>query len=297
MRFRAAGLETPELDARRLVMAATRRTAEDLVLAANAQLGEVETRSIAAFEHRRLAHEPVSRIIGVREFYGREFQITRDTLDPRPDSETLIDVALGLIAEGGIRERPLRILDICTGTGCLLLTLLAELPNATGVGTDISAAAIDVARRNADQLGMAGRAGWRRTDLATDVDGAFDLIVANPPYIPSGDIGDLEREVRDYDPRLALDGGADGLEPIRRIARDVERLGTGAWVVLEMGAGQAEAVCAVVSSAAGIAKGEIRRFADLGGNIRCVAWKTQLVVSDKTLLADASLSATVSKAI
>ncbi len=167
-----------------------------------------------------------------REFYGRRFALSSATLDPRPDSETLIEAALGIAAREGWRERSIRILDVGTGTGCLLLTLLAELPLATGVGTDISGEALQTAARNATSLGVAERVHFAQADALGGIDGPFDLVVSNPPYIASGDIAGLSTEVRKYDPRVALDGGADGLDIYRRIIADLGRVLRG-WVIFE----------------------------------------------------------------
>src|SRR5262249_44131133 len=150
-------------------------------------------------------HEPVSRILGRRDFYGRTFAITSATLDPRPDSEILITATLELVREDGLADKPPRIIDIGTGSGCLLLTLLAELPAATGLGTDISQAALDAARANALAMGLAERAEWLQADALEGVPGGFHIVVTNPPYIRTGEIPELEPEVRSFDPVQALD--------------------------------------------------------------------------------------------
>lgn len=279
-RLRGAGLDTPELDARLLVMAATGLTREMLVLDPAKPITSDQCDHLDAFVLRRLAHEPVSRITGVREFHGRSFLVTPSTLDPRPDSETLVEAALALATEEDrdARSSPLRILDLGTGTGCLLLTLLAELPEATGTGIDISEAALEVAKENARRLGLATRAELRSGDLLRGVDEPYDLVVANPPYIPSAQIGALAPEVRLYDPRLALDGGQDGLAAYRRIAAEAQQVRAnrwnGTWFVTEIGAGQADDVCRIISMAGGNQTMGARRFTDLGGHTRCVAWKT-----------------------
>ena len=238
-RFREAGLETPDLDARLLVLAAAGLSREDYVLDPQRSLSAEAVAAIEGFAARRLAREPVSRIVGAREFWGRRFAVTPATLDPRPDTETLIEAALAIVDEEGGRERPLRLLDLGTGTGCILLTLLAELPQATGVGVDISAQALDVARANAESLRLSGRAELRCGDWTAPVSGSFDLILSNPPYIPSEDIAALDPDVRDYDPRPALDGGEDGFAAYRRIAHEAMAIAApGAWLALEAGAGQ-----------------------------------------------------------
>lgn len=275
----AAGVDTPALDARLLVAAATGLGAADFLARPDRCVSVTERRRLAAFIERRCAREPVSRILGVREFFGRTFALSPATLDPRPDSETLIETALAIADEEGWRGRPTRILDVGTGSGCLLATLLAELPLATGVGTDVSAAAIETAIGNADRCGVGGRAKFAQHDALDGVEGLFDLVVCNPPYIPSSVIETLGVEVRDYDPLEALDGGADGLDIYRRIIPDLGlgRVAAPGWVVLEVGAGQAEAVVELLLQACGRTRqGEVRRRTDLGGHTRCVAMKIQL---------------------
>jgi release factor glutamine methyltransferase len=217
----------------------------------------------------------VSRILGEREFYGRPFALSEATLDPRPDSETLIGAALELAMQEGWGEAPIRILDIGTGTGCLLLTLLAELPNATGLGTDISEEALATAQRNAQALGLADRAAFARHDMLDGVAGPFDLVVSNPPYIASGDIPVLAPEVHQFDPHAALDGGPDGLAFYRRISQGLDKV-LGGWVVLEVGMGQADAVALLLQQAfVKTLHAELRRYDDLGGHTRCVALRLQ----------------------
>lgn len=273
----AAGVETPARDARLLVAAAMGLGAADFLARPDRCVTVTERRRLQAFIERRRAREPVSRILGVREFFGRTFALSPATLDPRPDSETLIAAALEIADEEGWRGRPTRILDVGTGSGCLLATLLAELPLATGVGTDVSAAAIETAISNADRCGVGGRAKFAQRDALDGVEGLFDLVVCNPPYIPSSEIPTLAAEVRDYDPLEALDGGADGLDIYRRIIPDLRRVAASGWVVLEVGAGQAEAVAELLMQACGgTREGELRRRTDLGGHTRSVAMKIQL---------------------
>ena len=277
-RLKAAGVETPGLDARLLLEAATGLPHEALVAAPERVLGSEQVRALADYTARRLAHEPVTRILGRREFWGREFEVTAATLDPRPDSETLIEAALGLVREEGWSARPLRILDIGTGTGCLLLTLLAELPAATGTGLDISAQALAVARRNAGRLGLDARASWLEADIVDRApNGPFDLVISNPPYLASHEIGGLAPDVRLFDPHLALDGGHDGLDVYRAMIPRLRQGIASGWVIVEVGAGQAGTVAALVRQVAGQAAGDgVRTFVDLGGHARCVAWKTQI---------------------
>jgi release factor glutamine methyltransferase len=215
---------------------------------------------------RRCRFEPVSRILGAREFYGRSFRVTPDVLDPRADTEMLIGAALELAMGKG----PLRILDLGTGSGAIGVTLLAELPEATAVATDLSAAALAVAKGNAEALGVAGRASFVQANWFEGIGGKFDLIVSNPPYIPLGDIAGLAPDVREFDPSRALDGGPDGLEAYRRLASGAGgHLAAKGHVVLEIGAGQENAVNNLFKGQ-GFAR-ESRHF-DLSGHVRCLAF-------------------------
>jgi release factor glutamine methyltransferase len=216
---------------------------------------------------RRLAHEPVARIVGVREFWSMPFRIDAATLVPRPETETVVEAALAAIDSQGARSRALRLADLGTGSGAILLALLSELPNAFGIGSDSSLRALAVAHDNARRLGLS-RAGFVACDMAAALRGPLDLIVSNPPYIASGDIAALPPEVRLYDPRLALDGGADGLDFYRAIAASVPPLlKTGGMLVVEVGAGQAEEVAALFAGA-GLAPSPPRP--DLSGTHRAV---------------------------
>jgi release factor glutamine methyltransferase len=189
----------------------------------------------------RAARQPVSQIIGRRAFFKHDFEVTPDVLDPRPDTETLVEVALAHPFD--------TVLDIGSGSGCILLSLLAERPEATGLGIDISAPALDVARRNADRLGLAGRARFRRSDWLAEVDEQFDLIVSNPPYIDAATYATLAPELRDWEPRGALEAGADGLDAYRVIARDAPRvLAPGGTLCLEIGHDQGRSVPALLAA-------------------------------------------------
>lgn len=264
-RLRKAGSETPELDARLLVAAALQVDRSFLLLQHQREVSDNELEKIEDFIQRREKHEPVSRILGTREFWSLSFGLNEATLDPRPDSETLIDAALALHPD---RRVSLRILDLGTGTGCLLLALLSEFPKATGIGTDCAEGAIRQARANAENFGLNNRARFLCTNWAEGVDGPFDLVISNPPYIPSGDIPTLMPDVRDYDPRAALDGGPDGLMPYRLIAEMLPALLTpDGHAVLEVGTGQASDVQKIFSDAGSFAP-LIRR--DLSGVERCV---------------------------
>lgn len=272
-----AGVETPARDARLLVAAATGASTASLISRPERELTAEQSETLKAFAAQRAGREPVSRILGSRAFFGREFALSPATLDPRPDTETVIEEALALADANGWRTRPIRILDIGTGTGCLLLTLLAELPLSTGLGTDISAPALEIAKANAHHLGVGERASFELHNGLEGVDGPFDLVVSNPPYIATGEIASLEPEVREFDPQGALDGGPDGLDLYRQIIPALRGVVRSGWVVFEVGTGQAESVAEMLrQSAAGHTAGEIRQRADLGGHIRSVATQIHL---------------------
>ncbi len=270
----AAGIEDGARDARLLVAAALDARAEDLLREPERRLTPHEAERLSQFSSRRAAHEPVSRILGTRGFYGREFRVTPATLDPRPCTETVVEAALEVAQAEGWGSRPIRILDIGTGSGALVATLLAELPQATGVATDISDAALAVARENAERLGVASRAVFLNRRNLEGIDGPFDLFVSNPPYIPSADIAGLAPDVRDYDPLGALDGGADGLDIYRALAQGLVGVVPDGWALFEVGAGQAEPVVEILRSAVEKALQEVRVWRDLGQHSRCVAVRT-----------------------
>jgi len=242
--LRQAKNETPELDARLLLCHAAGLSHEAFVAGLNDTLPVDAGARFSALFERRLAGEPVSRIMGVRQFYGRSFRIDGSTLDPRPDTETLIEAALTLVD----RWAPLRLLDLGTGSGCILITLLAELRKATGVGVDLSLPALECALANAKTLGIAERADFLASDWLEAVSGTFDLVVANPPYLSQADMAGLAREVRDHDPIGALDGGPDGLSAYRRIAPKLRKvLRPGGIALFEIGPSQADAVSTLLA--------------------------------------------------
>ncbi len=250
--FRAARLDTPELDARLLVGHAVNLDHAALVAAGARKLGREEADMINALARRRLAHEPVARILGRKEFWSLTLAIDGATLVPRPETETVVEAVLAAIDAADARRQTLRIADLGTGSGALMLALLAELPNATGVATDINVGALLCARANARSLGQP-RAAFVACDRAAALGGPFDVIVSNPPYVASGDIASLAPEVRDFDPRQALDGGTDGLDFYRAMAKTTPALtAPDGFVAVELGAGQADAV-AELFSAAGLA--------------------------------------------
>ncbi len=265
--FRDAGLESPELDARVLVGFALGLDHTGLTVAAERSVTSREAQQIAVLAQRRLAGESVAVIVGEKEFWGRRFRVGPATLVPRPESETVIEAALRALDAQDLRRSPLRIADLGTGSGCLLLALLSELPNARGIGTDISNPALEIARMNARALRLADRTLFVRGNFADTLAGDFDLIVSNPPYVATGALAHLATEVR-HEPRLALDGGPDGLVAYRAVAADAARvLRPGGVLVLELGIGQGRPV-AVLLSAAGLTPEEPQ--SDLGGVPRAI---------------------------
>jgi len=267
-RLAAGGIETADLDARLLVQAVTGADHAGLILQSERVLTQKEMAQIEEMAQRRLKHEPVSRILGVREFYGRDFLISGDVLDPRPDTETLIDLVLSVTDHA---ER-CDILDIGTGSGAIIITLLCELPHARAVASDISAGAVEITRQNACRHGVENRLTLVETSWCEGIEQQFDLIVSNPPYITRADIGQLAPEVRDYDPILALDGGQDGLYAYRQLAKCcLTRLKQGGIVMLEIGFDQAEGVRDIFCGLGFIAHPNIEMISkDLAGNDRVV---------------------------
>jgi release factor glutamine methyltransferase len=248
-KFHAAGLDSPDLDSRVLIGHALGLDHAALAAAASRCLGTDEQSAIAALAGRRLAGEPVARILGCKEFWSLPLRIDAATLVPRPETETVVEAALAAIDAGGPRTRELRVADLGTGSGALILALLFELPSAFGIGTDTSFQALVVARNNARRLALT-RAKFIACNMAAALRGPFDAIVSNPPYIASGDIATLAPEVRDFDPHLALDGGTDGLDFYRAIAAAAPTLLAPSGVlVVELGIGQAEPVAGLFAAA------------------------------------------------
>ncbi len=229
--------------------------------------------ALEALRQRRQTGEPISRMRGWREFWSMQFRLSPATLDPRPDSETLIAAALSWARD---QAPAARILDLGTGSGCLLLTCLAELPQASGVGIDISAEALEMASMNASQHGLAARTMFCQQDFATDLTahGQFDLILSNPPYIPSADIEMLDADVRHFDPLTALDGGADGLACWRVLCPQIATaLSDGGMAFVEIGAGQGKSV-GMLCRASGLRL--LGSVADLSGHERCLQFQKEL---------------------
>lgn len=261
--FRSEGLETADLDARLLTAKLAGVEPHQLVTAGDAPLAEdVRDRLIRAL-HNRLEGMPVHRILGSREFYGLSFGLSPATLEPRPDTETLIDAVLPIIRERVTSKGTCSIVDLGIGTGAIGLALLAACPGARCLGIDVSAEAVETARANAKALELDARYKAIQGDWLSGIDARFDLIVSNPPYIPTADLPSLSREVTAYDPLLALDGGADGLDAYRAIATQAgSRLEPGGSVALEIGIGQRDMVTALFLQA-GFKAGGV--FCDLGG--------------------------------
>jgi release factor glutamine methyltransferase len=240
-RLRENGFETPDLDARVLVGHVLGLDHAALASAAARIVGADEAAQLTWVEGRRLRNEPVALIVGEKEFWGLALEVTPATLIPRPETETVVETALRLLV--GARRQPLRIADLGTGSGAILLALLSELPAAFGIGADISLAALAVARSNAARLKLAPRTAFVAGDFAAQLGGGFDIVASNPPYIATSEIARLAPGVRDFEPHGALDGGADGLRAYRAIAADAARLlAPGGHAVVEIGIGQEPAV-------------------------------------------------------
>lgn len=266
--FRAAGIETAQRDARLLMLEAAGLEHADLIRAPREALGERPARRLADHAERRLAREPVARILGEWEFWSLPFALTPSTLVPRPDSETVVAAALIALKERRHASDGLRILDLGVGSGNLLVALLHELPGATGVGVDIAQEAVATATFNAARNGVAERATFLVSDWTTGIEGRFDLVVSNPPYIADRVIDGLEPEVRVHDPRQALSGGPDGLAAYRAIADALDSILAPAGVVaLEIGSDQAESVTALLIRAGYDVEGP---FADFGSRPRAL---------------------------
>jgi release factor glutamine methyltransferase len=272
--FRNAGIDTPQLDARILVGHALGVDHTALATNAKRQLHAAETDAIAALAVRRIAREPVARIIGYKEFWGLRLRVTPATLVPRPETETVVEAALAAVDAAGPRNRILRIADLGTGTGALLLALLSELPNASGVATDISLNALEIARGNAIRLGLDNRAHFVACDFGAALLGKYDLVVSNPPYVSSNELAALAPEAAS-DPSLALEGGPDGLTCYRAVAAGALRLlAPSGELVVELGVGQQSLVTALFR-AQGLETSSVRP--DLAGIPRALSARAAIL--------------------
>ncbi len=273
-----AGVENPRPDARLLLAHVLGVAPQSLVLGEKRLLRPEQQATCAALVARRVRHEPVSRILGRRGFWTLDLYLNAETFDPRPDTETVIEAVLEQMEN---RQSPCTLLDLGTGSGCLLLALLTELPNATGLGVDIAAGAVAAAHANACAAGLATRARFRTGDWGRGLDDAFDVIVANPPYIVDSAIDTLAPEVARFDPRCALRGGSDGLAAYRALAPDLVRLlQPEGLVALEIGQGQAPAVEGIM---AGVGLSLRACRSDLSAVVRCMLFhRAKMAESEKS---------------
>lgn len=262
-RLEAAGIDTPVIDARLLLEAGAGVSRLDIITDPRRELSDEQVAGVEALTTRREAREPIAYILGRKHFWTFELAVSPAVLTPRPETETLVQAALALLPDAAAR-----VLDLGVGSGAILLAILSERTSATGLGVDVSEAALAVAEANARALGLQQRSEWRLGDWATNIGETFDLVVSNPPYIRSADIAALAPEVRAFEPKLALDGGSDGLSAYRTIAAELPRLlKPGGAFALEVGQGQAEAVEALAVGA-GLLLEPSR--SDLGGVVRVV---------------------------
>jgi release factor glutamine methyltransferase len=269
-KFRAHDIDSAELDARILVGAVTGLDLTTLISAARRPVAVEEWSHLEEYAQRRVAGEPVARILGLKEFWGLPLQLSPATLVPRPDTETLVELGLEIWRARRHTNQPARIADIGTGSGAILMALLSEIPEVEGVGTDISPAALKTAKANAASLGFAKRAAFVSCNYASALSGPFDLMVSNPPYIRSAEIASLAREVRNHDPLAALDGGADGFDAYRAIIPEAAGLlAPGGTLIVEAGIGQSDQIQGLMT-AAGLMLERPPKL-DLGGVPRAVA--------------------------
>lgn len=267
-RLTSAGITDAAFDARLIVEHFSGTTRTEAV----SSLGRIVTQidEIEAALDRRIAGEPVHRILGYREFYGMRLGLSAETLEPRPDTETLVDAVLPFVHATAAREGVCRILDLGTGTGAIALALLVQEAGATAIGIDLSDDALATAAANAVALGVSDRFLARKSDWFAEINGRYHLIVSNPPYIRSIEIEDLQDEVRNFDPRRALDGGRDGLGPYRTIASQAERhLEDGGLIGLEIGHDQRRDVTELFEQAG---YKLVAQHKDLGGNDRALVF-------------------------
>ncbi|GIK47875.1 MAG: release factor glutamine methyltransferase [Alphaproteobacteria bacterium] len=245
-RLEAAGVDSPVVDARLLIEAGAGVGRIEIIADSRRELTEAQVAAVDALTRRREAREPISHILGKKAFWTFEVAVTRDVLTPRPETELLVEAAVRLLP----KDSPARVLDLGVGSGAIILAVLAERPFTTGLGVDVSEAALAVARANAERLGLSDRLELRQGDWTEGLEGQFHLVLSNPPYIPADEIAGLQPEVARHEPRLALDGGADGLAAYRRILSQLDRvLAPGGTFAFEVGRGQAESVRTLAEAA------------------------------------------------
>ncbi len=283
-RLEAVGIETASLDARMLLLDGLALPHSVIVAEPNLALQADELARLETMLSRRLAREPVSRILGWREFYGRRFEITPQVLDPRPDTEVLVETALKHADQQFGSDHTCRVLDLGTGSGCIAVSLLAERPEWAGCATDLSREALDVARANAKAHTVLDRLELVETSWTSGVTGPFEMIVSNPPYIANHEVEDLMPEVRDYDPRMALTAGADGLDAYVEILRAAPGLLVpGGVLILEIGAAQAASVRAEAMRCGCVQRDDqIQEVADLAGHVRVLVVRPGVADASKT---------------
>jgi release factor glutamine methyltransferase len=245
-RFEAAGIDSPVIDARLLLEKGAGVARIEIITDPRRALTQAQVDAVEALVARRLQREPVAHIVGHKAFWTLDLKVSRDVLIPRPETELLVEAALAIIAP----DREARVLDLGVGSGAILLAVLNDRPKASGVGVDASEAALAVARSNAEAMQLGDRIELRQGDWCAGVEESFDFVLSNPPYIPTADIAGLQPEVANHEPRLALDGGADGLDAYRAIIAQLPKvLRPGGSFALEVGAGQADAVAALAVAA------------------------------------------------
>ncbi|MEM8974331.1 MAG: peptide chain release factor N(5)-glutamine methyltransferase [Pseudomonadota bacterium] len=274
-RLQAAGTETAAAEARRLVCEALAIDPVALIRDPQTQLDQAQIDNVFHWLQRREQGEPLARIRGWQEFYGRRFQLSDATLEPRADTETLINAALAIADASHGRDYPWRILDVGTGTGCIAITLLAELQHAVVTATDISAHAIHTALLNAQEHRVEERLAGQVTNLAEGLTLDYDLIVSNPPYIKTSDIAGLQTEVKGFDPTDALDGGGSGLVYYEELGRQLSKAGWTGHLIVEIAVDDHERVIAGFEQVGlKFIRGAVQLWRDLTGRVRCVAIET-----------------------
>ena len=267
--------QSPSLDARLLVCNAAQITYENFVAYPDRPISELQLSSLSGYLERRQQGEPVSRILGTREFWSHSFNLSPDTLDPRPDTETLVEFSIEFIKNAKLENKEFRILDLGTGSGCIILSLLSEFNSAYGLGVDISYEALQTAKDNATTLGLNERVDLVQSNWLDAISGNFDIIVSNPPYIPSCEILNLEPDVRKFDPLRALDGGTDGMDAYKEIIAEIHPiLAENGVLIFEVGQNQEESIKNLLKTYnSEISFSKFSYKCDLSGITRCIATK------------------------